>query len=185
LEQSATLICPQGKRRYTRDPSRGYYYPDHLSLSHEVASALTAFETEFEASAPQEKYLYAGYSQGATMGALAFAPQGDRFSYLVLVEGGYADFSLNLARRFKKSGGRGALFICGTKRCRDQSREAVSRLKQLGLNAECHWAEGAGHRPDGSVTKALVSALPFVLSSDPRWNGVTPNLPEDVLNGNG
>jgi predicted esterase len=147
---------------------------------------LRQFETEFEPREPNEQYVFAGYSQGATMGALAFAPQGNRFSYLVLVEGGYADFSLTLAKQFKNAGGKGALFICGTQSCRDKSRVAVSSLRQLGLEGEERWAPGAGHRPDGPVTKALVSALPFVLSSDRRWNDFIPKVPEEeVLRGNG
>jgi predicted esterase len=185
LGGSTTLICPRGKRRHVSDPSRGYYYPDHLSLEREVYAAISTFEARFEPRAPQEKYIYSGYSQGATMGLLAFSNSGDTFSYLVLVEGGYADVSFGLATKFHTSGGIGVLYICGTTRCRDQSRAAVVQFKRAKLAAESHWVKGAGHRPDGPINKALVSALPVVLSTDPRWNGVTLEAPTEILDGNG
>jgi predicted esterase len=185
LTEKATLICPRGKRRSQRDESRGYYYPDHLALSREVHSALAAFESQFERRKPEERYLYVGYSQGASMGALAFAPQGKLFSHLILLEGGYADFSLSLAREFKQSGGLGALFVCGTKICRDKAQLAVGGLRKLGLVGLLRWAEGAGHRPDGRVTQALVAMLPQILAADARWEGVVPAVPHDDLDGNG
>jgi predicted esterase len=185
LSSQATLICPQGKRRFRSDPTRGYYFADHLQLEQEVLSAIAHFEEHFEARAPDEKYLYVGYSQGATMGALAFASHGELFPYLLLIEGGFADFSRPLASRFKASGGLGALFVCGTKQCRDKSQQAARSFASLGLWVDVRYAPFAGHRPDGPVTRALVQGLPALLKQVPRWSDLAPIAPDDLLDGNG
>ena len=185
LNGKATILCPRGKLRYAGDEARGYYYPDHLFLEREVKSAVAAFETRFEPRSAGEKYIYAGYSQGASMGALAFAGHGELFSQLILIEGGYKDLTRGLAERYVHSGGTGALFVCGTKACHDQAQSKLAVFKQLGLTVEVHYAPGAGHRPDGAVTRALLKALPRLLATDPRFNGLVLVNPDDTLHGNG
>ncbi len=37
----AALLCVSGKRMATRDPSRGYYYPNHMELESELLAART------------------------------------------------------------------------------------------------------------------------------------------------
>lgn len=105
------------------------------------------------------------------MGALAVAPSGDVFSELLLVEGGFADWSTALVNQFKKSGGRAVLFVCGTQHCRDLARGAVIRFKQADIDAAVTWANGAGHRPDGPVEQRTLEALPLLLKRDARWTG--------------
>ncbi|MGC4066323.1 MAG: hypothetical protein QM784_17155 [Polyangiaceae bacterium] len=185
FEGRVSLLCARGKKRFHNDPGQGYYYPDHRALSAEVLESIAAFETNFERRSEGERYVYTGYSQGATMGALAFASAGDVFSHLLLVEGGYADFSRALARRFQSSGGAGVLFVCGTKACRDRARSAVGELHALGVQAALEWASGAGHRPDGPVTDAFIRGLNEVFENEPHWNGLAPRRPEDRLKGNG
>jgi predicted esterase len=180
-----TLLCARGKKRYFNDPAQGYYYPDHLALAKEVLQMVDAFESRFEARRAGERYVYTGYSQGATMGAFAFASEGRIFSHLLLVEGGYADFSKTLARRFQSTGGAGVLFVCGTKPCHDRAQVAVRDLEALGVRSVLEWARGAGHRPDGPVTDAFMRGLPKLFSSDATWNRIAPQRPDDPLKGNG
>jgi predicted esterase len=185
FEGRVSLLCARGKKRYYNDPAQGYYYPDHRALSAEVLELVATFETRFEPRSAGERYVYTGYSQGATMGALAFASEGGVFSHLLLVEGGYADFSRALARRFQSSGGSGVLFVCGTKACHDRARAAVGELHALGIRATLEWARGAGHRPDGPVTDAFLRGLPKIFETEPGWSRLTPKRPDDPLKGNG
>jgi pimeloyl-ACP methyl ester carboxylesterase len=171
-------LCPQGKRLHAKDPAQGYYYPDHLALQREVLGAIERFETLVVPPDATRPYVYAGYSQGATMGALAFAQHGGLFAELVLVEGGFADWSQALVNQFRESGGKAVLFVCGTKHCATQAAGAVHRFTKSGLKAKLARASGAGHVPNGAVGQALSSSLGFVLEGDPRWQGFTPN-PED------
>lgn len=175
LDGRATLICPQGKLRHAKEPALGYYYPDHLALRREVLSAVERFEALAPQTLARRPYVYAGYSQGATMGALAFAEHGELFSQLVLVEGGFADWSDALISRFRATGGGGVLFICGTKQCATQATSAAGRFVAHGLKSSAFWAKGAGHIPDGAVGQTLSEHLGFLLDLDPRWQGFTPN----------
>jgi predicted esterase len=178
LDGRATLLCPRGKLRYAKDPSQGYYYPDHLALRREVIAVVEGFEALATPSGASRPYVYAGYSQGATMGALAFGESGGLFSQLVLVEGGFADWSQALVNRFRETGGKSVLFVCGTKQCATQAAGAVHRFVSSGLGAKSVWARGAGHVPDGAVGQALSNDLGFLLEADPRWQGFSPR-PED------
>lgn len=175
LNGKASLLCPQGKRRYARDPTQGYYYPDHFALRREVMEAIARFEATLASANAARPYVYAGYSQGATMGALAFAQHGQLFSQLLLVEGGYADWSQALVTQFQQSGGKAVLFVCGTKPCATKAEGAVHRFTTSGLKAKLTWSKGAGHVPNGAVGQALSNSLGFLLADDPRWQGFTPN----------
>jgi predicted esterase len=174
----ASLICPRGKRRHARDPSQGYYYPDHLSLRREVHAAVEQFEARVPEGGATRPYTYAGYSQGATMGALAFAEEGRLFSHLLLVEGGYADWSSALVNAFQRSGGHKVLLVCGTGACHRLAHEAVERFTRAGLQAKDVWAMGAGHRPDGAVGATTSKNLTFLLNDNPSWQDFSP-VPED------
>lgn len=171
LEGRATLVCPRGKRRFARDPSQGYYYPDHIALRREVLAAVGKLESLASNARP---YVYAGYSQGATMGALAFADSGGIFDQLLLVEGGFADWSSGLVSQFQRSGGQAVLWICGTASCNKHARAAARRFTGAELRAKVSYARGAGHRPDGAVGQILSDSLPFLLEGDARWQGFTP-----------
>ncbi len=175
LNGQASLLCPQGKRRHAGDSTQGYYYPDHFALRREVLQAIAQFEATVASVNPTRPYIYAGYSQGATMGALAFAQHGQLFSQLLLVEGGYADWSQALVTQFQQSGGKAVLFVCGTKPCATKAEGAVHRFTASGLDAKLAWAKGAGHVPNGAVGQALSNSLGFLLADDPRWQGFTPN----------
>lgn len=173
---TVTLLCPRGKRRVTRDPSQGYYYPDHLALRREIHAAVERFEAVTAHEGAGRPYAYAGYSQGATMGALALAEEGDLFSRLLLVEGGYADWYEALVHRFKNSGGQAIALICGTKSCHEHARAAAPRFQHAGLEFRTATAHAAGHRPDGEVEKHTILALPFLFSTDPRWAAALSKL---------
>lgn len=185
FHSTVTLLCPRGKKRFAGDLSRGYYYPDHLTLEREVQAMRAAFESKYEPRGAEEKYVYVGYSQGASMGALAMAAHGDWLSHLILQEGGYKDFSPRLAKQFAATGGTGVVFVCGTRACRNQVHAHAENLRASGLKVTWKWASGAGHRPDGPVTRALLELLPEVLSHDARFTGFSPTAPQEVLDGNG
>ncbi|HMA93153.1 MAG TPA: hypothetical protein VKP30_10735 [Polyangiaceae bacterium] len=165
----ATLLCPRGKRIAFKDETRGFYYPDHHALRREVQAVVQQFEQLVPGVGSARPYVYAGYSQGATMGALAFAEAGSLFSRLLLVEGGFADWSNLTVNHFHKSGGQAVLIVCGTKACGQRAQVAESHFRKAGVRFRMVWAKGAGHRPDGPVDLLTVTNLPFLLEGDARW----------------
>ena len=175
LGPSAALLCPHGKRMVTRDAARGYYYPDHIALSDELIAVHAAVEEHLDLL-QLEASVYIGYSQGASMGALAVASHGDWWPRLALVEGGYDAWYPALAKQYRASGGQRVLFVCGTDHCRKLAAQAVILLTRAGVIARLLTAPGAGHRPDGPVAARVREGLSWLLEGDGRYERVLKHL---------
>lgn len=160
LEEPHVIVCPRGRRMVKSDPSGGYYYPTHTELEKEVlATAHALKKLEFAAAPP---WGYAGYSQGATMGALMLIDHGDLFDRLILLEGGTEGWSRARAARYFEGGGRKILFGCGTPSCDRSARAAESAMRGAGLDVRVRSAEGAGHTYGGGVEDAITPELPWL-----------------------
>lgn len=146
------VLCPRGaplSRRY-----RGsYYYPNHFELEREVVAMLSAARERYSDMLSDEPGVYAGFSQGATMGALMVIDLGRDFRALVLVEGGWSEWTLKRARRFRETGGESVALICGGAGCTARARTSAQILEQAGLRAHVEHVEGAGHTFLGSVAE--------------------------------
>jgi predicted esterase len=164
----ALLLCVRGRAR-SPDPEAGEYYPDHLELERETFAALGALRAHYAPKIAEGPVLYAGFSQGATMGALMLVPHGSEVTRLVLVEGGYAEWSVARAREFRENGGESVLFVCGRKECADAAQKSAYWFKLAGVSARLEYVAGAGHSHDGRVEARVVSAWPWLTSGDPRW----------------
>ena len=179
LGPSALLLCLRGKRMVARDRARGYYYPDHLRLSDELAAARAALLEKYSLTLALDSGVYIGYSQGASMGVLAVARHGDWWPRLALVEGGYDAWSSALAQKYKSSGGERVLFVCGTEHCRKLASQAVLILARCHVAARLLSAPGAGHRPDGPVAARVREGLAWLLEGDTRFGEVLSHLSAD------
>lgn len=174
LKDSVVLLCPRGRRMVSHDPAQGYYYPDHLALTKEVLAATEALRAIAKDRLLPAPAVYAGYSQGATMGVLGLAEHADQFSRLVLVEGGFGDWSTRMVDSFRAGKGSHVLIVCGTKSCNSKGKAAVSLLVKAGIRAELRHAKGAGHRPDGPVEEELLGGLAWLLADAPGWQSPLP-----------
>lgn len=172
LGPTAVLLCLAGKRMVTHDPTRGFYYPDHIQLSEELTAAWTSMLQRHAAAILGTDGVYIGYSQGASMGVLAAGPHGELWPRLALVEGGYDTWSLALARSYRDRGGRRVLFVCGTQHCRKQASQAAAILERAGVASRVLTAKNAGHRPDGPVAARVNEGLIWLLQDDPRYENV-------------
>lgn len=166
--ERAFLVCLRGERTNNSRPS-GYYYRTHLALEEEFVAALAAFARRFP-EAPRGAALYAGFSQGAIMGAPMIVDHGDQFPYLALLEGGYEYWSPDHARRFAKTGGKRVLFVCGTQWCADKTKAPAEWLREANIEVRIEHAPGAGHTPTGEVMTRTRAALPWLTEGDPAWN---------------
>ena len=168
---TAFVLCPRGVTMdvYAPPSERGYFYPAHPALGREVRAALDALAARFPDRVDREGAVYAGYSQGATMGALVFAGEPAPFIAAVLIEGGVEEWTLRRARAFKERGGQRVLFACGRQSCADAARRAAGVLEQAGVPSRIVDATGAGHTYGGRVREGVRAALPFVFGGDPRW----------------
>ncbi|MGK4000981.1 hypothetical protein WMF31_00045 [Sorangium sp. So ce1036] len=170
------VLCPRGKAIDTRvpDDARIYYYPDHHALGREVTAALSALSRRFGDRVDLRAPVYAGYSQGATMGALVLPGHPAGFARAALVEGGYGgagEWTLGSARRWRGAGGARVLLACGRADCAARAHRTRETLERGGLTARVVHAKGAGHSYGGAMERALHEAYPWVIGGDPRWLG--------------
>ena len=164
----AVLLCVRGRARGP-NPDDGEYYPDHLSLERETFAALAALHARFPERLAEGPAFYAGFSQGATMGARMLVEHASEVSRLVLVEGGFAEWSVARARAFRERGGQRVLFVCGRKECAERARNSAHWFKLAGVDAAVEYIPGAGHVHDGRVEARIVERLPWFVSGDARW----------------
>ncbi len=169
LGERAIVLCPTGLPLGKSDED-GHYYKDHLELEREVLAAVSALRTEFADEIAPGPFVYVAYSQGATMGSLMLPPHGDVFQRLVLIEGGFEQWNVPIAKRFREAGGKRVLFACGTKGCNRGAERSAEWMKQAGLDARVEYVPGGGHTYGGAVGERMLSSLDWVLSGDPRFH---------------
>jgi predicted esterase len=165
------LLCTRGKRISNLPGGHGgWYYPDHHFLGREIRAALAALEREFGTEVELSGAVYAGYSQGATMGAHALAGAPEPFARLILVEGGASAWNVAHAGKFARAGGKRVLFACGVGQCANAAERASGWLRKAGIQTEHVHAAGAGHTYLGAVGRLLEARLPWLLDGDSRWS---------------
>jgi pimeloyl-ACP methyl ester carboxylesterase len=162
------LLCVRGRARSPL-PADGDYYPDHPTLERETFAALTALRARFAARIADGPVFYAGFSQGATMGALMLVEHASEITRLVLVEGGFSDWNVARAREFKARGGERVLFVCGRKECAEPARNAVHWFKDAGVAAQLEYVKGAGHSHDARVEARIAALYPWFTEGDARF----------------
>ena len=178
LRERAYLLCPRGTA-WGHVPEgaepEGYFFRDHRALGRELVLALAAVRAAHAPRLDAERALFVGFSQGATMGALALhdlarTPEGARaFGRLALVEGGTAEWNVALSRLVKEAGVERALLVCGQRSCSRTARDSVGWMRQGGLDVRFEDAPGAGHTWGGGVGERVVASLPWLLEGDPRF----------------
>ena len=153
-----------------REPDGGHYYENHLALRAEVLELVSHLEAKENAG---ERYVsrlqprpwvYAGYSQGATMGALFLVDYGALFDRLILIEGGNEGWSLARAGTYQALGGKRILWVCGTESCFIGAKKAARVAQQAGISTEVEFVRGAGHIYFGPVGRRVVQQLPWLMN---------------------
>ena len=157
------MLCPRG----TSLGGGGYYYKNHIELEKELVAALGAVRKLHGSVARPEGGVYTGYSQGATMGALMIVNHGAAFPYLVLVEGGWGDWTTGRAKRYAATGGKNVALVCGGSGCMRRAEAAAKILERAGLRTRAEHAVGGGHTYVGIVGERATDLLEnWLLASD-------------------
>jgi predicted esterase len=164
----AFVLCPAGLPLGKREED-GHYFRDHNELEREVIAAVGALRARYGAKIAPGPMVYGAYSQGATMGALMLPSHGDTFSRLVLIEGGYSQWNVPIAKKFLASGGERVLFACGTKTCNAGAVKSAEWLEQAGLEARVEYEAGGGHIYGGTVGDRVRKSLDWLLEGDARF----------------
>lgn len=175
LGERGIVVCPRGAMvNRLVGPDAGFYYPDHFALEKEVLATLESFEAAYSARILPESYVYAGYSQGATMGALMLPAHAGRFKRVLLVEGGFDEWALSSARHFAHSGGERVAFVCGVAACNRGAEKSAQVLARAELLTLSRHAPGAGHTYLGAVADRIQEAFRWLVDGYPGWQPVPP-----------
>ncbi|MDI3284515.1 hypothetical protein [Polyangium sp. 15x6] len=170
----AFILCPRGfpTNPYVPPEQTGYFFTTHHALGREITLALAALGERFPEHVDLEAPAYAGFSQGAIMGALLLPNHPARFARAALVEGGYGlfrEWDIPTAERWRAHGGVRALLACGRDRCAAQARESAGRMRRGGIDVRVIHAEGAGHSYGGVMEREVKAAFAWVIEGDRRW----------------
>ncbi len=169
LGSSALVLCLRGRAMYPRRADTGYYFSDHYALERELLAALSALQRTHGERISPGKAAFAGFSQGAIMGALVLPAHAERFDRLILVEGGYDDWNVAQAKKLARAGSTRVLFACGQTYCSTRAKRSASWLARGGVASRVELAPRAGHTYAGEVGERVQKALPWVFGGDARW----------------
>ena len=174
------VVCPRGRRYGLPRPGEDtlHYFPDHPWLRRALAAVTDAATARFGDRLDASRAVFAGYSQGAIMGALVIARLPQRYSRAAFIEGGHDEWNVPGAARFVAGGGRRILFACGIPHCERGAKRAVRHAKRGGLEARLLYARGAGHTYVGDVAELLAEAFDWLVEGDARWGTGRQNAPE-------
>jgi predicted esterase len=167
IGQRGVIVCPRGQPM--RKGDEGYFYPTHLALEREVLAALKTLRERYPEHADTQPATYAGYSQGANMGALMLVEHGAELPRILLLEGGSGDMNPVRSKRFKKTGGQAVAIVCGRPKCSTQAQRASTYLRGLGLQGDAYYVEGAGHSNFQMMFPTLRQAFERLIETDARW----------------
>jgi predicted esterase len=168
LRARAFVLCPAGVPLGSTE-EEGHFYENHHELEREVLAAGQALRVTYGAKIAVGPWVYAGYSQGATMGALMLPAHGDVFPSLILIEGGGGQWNVAIAKKFVESGGKRVLFACGTQSCASGAARSASWLQQAGLAVRVEHVAGGGHTYGGQVGQRVAESLTWVFEGDERF----------------
>ncbi len=178
LAERAYVVCPRGTPLGLVPPGgepEGYFYRDHRALGLEVAAAVGAARSTFGPRLDARRALLAGFSQGATMGALflhelpRFEGAEDVFARVALVEGGSAEWNIPLAGALRARGVERVLLVCGQSGCSRDAPRSVGYMRKAGLDVRYEAVAGGGHAWGGEVGERVERALPWLLEGDTRF----------------
>lgn len=170
LGEGTLVACTRGfpQNRHLPEPQRGYFYDGHHRLGAELTALLAALSSEapYAGNIGTAGALYAGFSQGATMGLLALHEDpalAAHFDGILLIDGGAGEWTVSLAERMAARHTRVAI-VCGVATCRDKITHSRSWLERAGLDHRVR-ITGAGHRLDGRNGEEVALLLPWLIGT--------------------
>ena len=168
------IICPRGRAMYPYEKreGHGYYWDGHHELGAEVAQSVEALSQRFPKQADLDDPIFAGYSQGASMGSMVLPTHAAKFARAALLEGGfgqYQEWNVASSKRFFEHGGRRVLLVCGRSKCLDLAHRTASYMRRGGLVSRVEHAVGAGHTYGTIMEKKVDEVFEWLIEDDPRW----------------
>ena len=170
VENRGFVICPRGMKHPNSPPGDPRHkYASNAALEREIHAALDALRASYADFVAPGPVVYAGFSQGAIMGAPIISRNPKLFTRAVLIEGGYDRMSPGVVLSFAKGGGERVLFACGQALCDRLAGESAKALGKRGVEARVVHGVGEGHSYFGKVADEVRRSFDWVVGLDARW----------------
>ncbi|HMJ14451.1 MAG TPA: hypothetical protein VK524_23710, partial [Polyangiaceae bacterium] len=135
VRENAFVLCPRGIPRSDAAGLDRWEYGSRAKTSAELDAALVALRERFADYVADGPIVFTGFSLGAILGVGIVQSDPQRFSRVVLTEGGQRGWTRATAKAFKAGGGERVLFACGQGGCVQNSRTLVALLEKQELSA--------------------------------------------------
>lgn len=161
---TALVACPQG---HPLGPTT-YAWVSPQQLEERTLVTVEVVRARYAAYLAQPPYIFAGFSQGATLAEPFLRKHAALFPIAILAEGGYRTLSSPaFAAAYRAGGGRRVVLVCGNPACFATARSAKGVLERAGLEALVVGDEKAGHNLNGRMQRALQTAWPQIVAPIP------------------
>jgi hypothetical protein len=155
-------------------------WPSADALRTAIGRALDATRARYGAYVADTPRVYAGFSQGAALGAaIVGAPLAGRdgqapeaFGYAIFLEGLGDVGSRGFARAFQDRGGKRVLVACSQLGCEASRRARLAALGRAEIDAKLLYLGPIGHTVNGAVISGLRAEIPWLVAGDEAWQGV-------------
>jgi predicted esterase len=158
-QASAFVVCPRG----SKSSAEKLAWTSPQQLAQNVAAALDATLPRYERYIDTDAFIFAGFSQGATLAEPFLRQNAARFPIAILAEGGYDTArSPAFARAFQEAGGRRIALVCGSQACFRSAARSKPVLERAGLEVLVIGDAKAGHNLNERMQRSLQSAWPDI-----------------------
>jgi predicted esterase len=162
------IVCPRGSPLGPPPPRWGGASALHVARATDEAMRAVArrFSDHLDRAAPR---VYAGFSQGARLGAGVIARAPSKYPYAIFLEGlGDVD-KPSFARTFHAGGGRRLVLACSQAGCAATRQAAARALRAASIETHVLDAGPVGHTVNGAVIAAVRGEVPWLLAGDRAW----------------
>jgi predicted esterase len=160
-QASVFVACPQG----TRTSATTFAWRSSGALEAGVLRAIELARARFGKYIDESSFVYAGFSQGATLAEPLLRKRAARFPVAVLAEGGYQTAgSAAFAAAYRAGGGQRVVLVCGTPGCFRSAAGSKKVLEGAGLEVLVVGDPKAGHNLNQEMQRALQAAWPQIVA---------------------
>jgi predicted esterase len=153
------VLCPRGSKM---DPER-FAWASSAAIERALTAALAEVRARYQPYLADAPYIYAGFSQGATLSEPILRARAARFPIAILAEGGYAiSQNASFARAYRDAGGRRVVLVCGSRPCFASAARARPILERAGLHVVIAGDPLAGHNLTERMQVVLRKAWPEI-----------------------
>lgn len=167
------VVCPRGTP--LGDARASYAWSSVSGLEKAIEQAVDRTRARWpEHVARDAPRVYAGFSQGAMLGADVVARAPSRYPYAIFLEG-MGELGPRFIGPFARDGKR-ALLACSRAGCAPARDAARTKLVAGRIDARVSYVGNFGHVVDGRVIAGIRSQVPWLLGDDPAWRIVRDAL---------